>query len=45
MLGGVCLMTAVHAALAGAPTVWLLVLLSGAGIVHVVHLRRRWPPR
>ncbi len=40
---GGCLMGALHAALAGAPIGWLLLLLSAAGAAHALDLWRRWP--
>ena len=44
LAAGLCLMLALHAALIGAPTGWLLLLLLAAGAAHGLDLWRRWTP-
>lgn len=42
LLGGVCLMLALRAALTGAGWVWVAVFLSASLVAHLADLRRRW---
>ena len=43
MIGaGVLLVLALRCALTGAPWPWMALLLSGAGLVHLLDLRQRW---
>ncbi len=42
MLPGLCLMLAVRSVVAGAPWYWLALLLTIAGLAHLVDLRGRW---
>ena len=41
LAAGLCLMAGVRVAVAGAPWPWIAACLAGAGIAHVLDLRRR----
>jgi hypothetical protein len=45
LLPGLCLMLAMRSVALGQPWYWMAMLLSAAGIAHVVDLTRRWHSR
>ncbi len=42
LLPGLCLMLAARSAITGAPWYWLALLLTLAGLVHLLDLKSRW---
>lgn len=45
LLAGFCLLLALKAALAGAPTPWIGLALSGSLVAHLADLGQRWSER
>lgn len=45
LLPGLCLMLSVRSVLVAAPWYWMAMLLSAAGLTHLIDLRARWRSR